>query len=472
MTSMITVTPTLPASPASTASGDNAQTGGDSEHFAGALSDALGHAGGNGGKQDGGAKATSSASSAAKSGKSSSAKSDDKANAEDAASDNAAELAASVAIAVAATAAENVAVQSAGKASASGAVDSVSSVAASTSAGAQGGLTAGSAASAATASSFAATLGTVANAATGTSTPTTSAPASVASDVSADAADSTKASTPALAVLVADASGAKIETSAPQTASAPAAESTATSGSATANPGAAPASTTTLPNAAPTQQSGARDASATEAVPVPVATASSDAAPRTDRHGSRESLSDSQDVVSQNTTPTAAQPVPVQAPQVQSVTPPSTVSSPPPVQHTLAQPELANTLSNLRLRGDGTHELTVQLHPAELGVVNVIAVLHGNTLNVTVAAADPAARAAITAALPQLQSQLDQSGFSGLDLSFGQPNPQTFAGQQQSQGTAPSSSTRASVDTAETTTTERPSRRVLSAGLDALDRWL
>ncbi len=103
-----------------------------------------------------------------------------------------------------------------------------------------------------------------------------------------------------------------------------------------------------------------------------------------------------------------------------------------PTHYTMVeQPELASALINLRSRGNGIHELTVQLHPADLGAVNVTAALLGNTLNVTISAADPAARAALSAtALPQLQQQLAQAGYNGLDLGLSQSGQQSYAGQQ------------------------------------------
>jgi flagellar hook-length control protein FliK len=79
-----------------------------------------------------------------------------------------------------------------------------------------------------------------------------------------------------------------------------------------------------------------------------------------------------------------------------------------------------------RLRGkDGTHELTVQLHPAELGAVNVNASIRDGALTVTVACADQSAHAAVAAALPHLQHELHSAGFTGVDVSLGQrsPNP-------------------------------------------------
>jgi flagellar hook-length control protein FliK len=82
-----------------------------------------------------------------------------------------------------------------------------------------------------------------------------------------------------------------------------------------------------------------------------------------------------------------------------------------------AQPNLVNTLAKLRAR-TGTHELEVQLHPAELGAVRVTASVQDGALTVTVACADGAARDAVTAALPHLHSELVHA-FNSLDVNVG-----------------------------------------------------
>jgi flagellar hook-length control protein FliK len=86
------------------------------------------------------------------------------------------------------------------------------------------------------------------------------------------------------------------------------------------------------------------------------------------------------------------------------------------------QPALTDSLARLRSRGDGSHELSVQLHPAELGAVNVSATIRDGQLTVTVACADDAALAAVTAALPALHHQLSCAGFGGVDVHFGGPS--------------------------------------------------
>ena len=81
------------------------------------------------------------------------------------------------------------------------------------------------------------------------------------------------------------------------------------------------------------------------------------------------------------------------------------------------QPALSGALTRLVHRGDGEHVLTVALHPAELGAVNVTAVVRGGQLAVSVACADPAAHAAVTAAMPSLQQDLNLAGFAAIDVS-------------------------------------------------------
>jgi hypothetical protein len=88
------------------------------------------------------------------------------------------------------------------------------------------------------------------------------------------------------------------------------------------------------------------------------------------------------------------------------------------------QPALTSALARLHVNGDGTQQLSVQLHPAELGAVSVTATISNGTLNVTVACADQAARAAVTAALPSLHHQLSAAGFTGVDVNFGGPSQQ------------------------------------------------
>ena len=128
------------------------------------------------------------------------------------------------------------------------------------------------------------------------------------------------------------------------------------------------------------------------------------------------------------------------------------------------------------MNANGTQQLTVQLHPAELGAVNVTATIDNGTLNVTVACADQAARAAVTAALPALHHQLSTAGFTGVDVSFGSQsqNAQQQTANRQGGDAQAAGTTGTGPDGA---TASRPAaqptpRRTAGAGTANLDRWL
>jgi hypothetical protein len=72
----------------------------------------------------------------------------------------------------------------------------------------------------------------------------------------------------------------------------------------------------------------------------------------------------------------------------------------------VTQPALEAALTTVRSRPSGIHELTVQLHPADLGAVRIVAVLSGDRLDVTVLCADHSAQQAVAAAVPALHDRL------------------------------------------------------------------
>ena len=163
-----------------------------------------------------------------------------------------------------------------------------------------------------------------------------------------------------------------------------------------------------------------------------------------------------------------------------TTTAPATTTAAASAQTTVAvpdpQPALTSALSRLRVGADGTQQLSVQLHPAELGAVNVTATISGGTLNVTVACADQAARAAVTAALPTLHHQLSTAGFTGVDVSFGSQsqNAQQQTGNRHSGDGQPTGTTGTGTDGATATrpATQPTPRRSAGAGTANLDRWL
>jgi flagellar hook-length control protein FliK len=133
--------------------------------------------------------------------------------------------------------------------------------------------------------------------------------------------------------------------------------------------------------------------------------------------------------------PAAVAPAAVQPPTATSAAAPVAAPAEPraPATPPVAQPALESALTRLRTRPSGTHELTVQLHPADLGAVRVVAILSGDRLDVTVLCADHSAQQAVAAAVPALHDKLaelrhvdisawaDQAGSGSADGSYREP---------------------------------------------------
>jgi flagellar hook-length control protein FliK len=79
-------------------------------------------------------------------------------------------------------------------------------------------------------------------------------------------------------------------------------------------------------------------------------------------------------------------------------------------------------IAPLRLDADGVHRLTVNLHPADLGPVQVVAEIRNGSVSVQLSGATEAGNDALRNAMDDLRRELEQSGFSNttLDLRQGQ----------------------------------------------------
>jgi flagellar hook-length control protein FliK len=132
-----------------------------------------------------------------------------------------------------------------------------------------------------------------------------------------------------------------------------------------------------------------------------------------------------------------------------------------------SQQPLTGALVNLRRR-NGTHELTVQLHPAELGAVSVRAVVHGTSLVVSVDCADAGGHAAVHAALSSLEQELRRSGFEGVSVTVGQQD-QGFA---RDTPTQPTTGGKAGRDTSDEPGARRENPHPRPGPDRGLDRWL
>jgi flagellar hook-length control protein FliK len=78
----------------------------------------------------------------------------------------------------------------------------------------------------------------------------------------------------------------------------------------------------------------------------------------------------------------------------------------------------------LRRDADGIHRLTVHLHPADLGMVSLVAEVRHGEVHLQLVGATEAGRDALREALPALRRDLQQGGFSECSLDLGQNTPQ------------------------------------------------
>ncbi len=74
--------------------------------------------------------------------------------------------------------------------------------------------------------------------------------------------------------------------------------------------------------------------------------------------------------------------------------------------------QLAPYLAALRRGPDGSHHISVLLHPAELGQVQVVVELRAGTVNLALSGAHEAARDALVGALPALRRELAEAGLT------------------------------------------------------------
>ena len=85
--------------------------------------------------------------------------------------------------------------------------------------------------------------------------------------------------------------------------------------------------------------------------------------------------------------------------------------------------QLVRSLGPLRSNADGTHRISLELHPAELGTVRVLVEMRSGTMHVQLSGGE-AARDAMRHALPDLRQQLDDLGITtgSLDVDQGPAN--------------------------------------------------
>ena len=88
-------------------------------------------------------------------------------------------------------------------------------------------------------------------------------------------------------------------------------------------------------------------------------------------------------------------------------------------------------IAPLRLDADGVHRLTVQLHPVDLGPVQVVAEIRNGDINVQLTSATDAGNDALRDAIGDLRRELQDAGFGNTTLDLRQGNPQQEQARQQ-----------------------------------------
>jgi flagellar hook-length control protein FliK len=109
---------------------------------------------------------------------------------------------------------------------------------------------------------------------------------------------------------------------------------------------------------------------------------------------------------------------------------PQAAPPPAPATPTPAAAQLATRIVPLRLDADGVHRLTVNLHPADLGPVQVVAEIRNGDISVQLTGGTDAGTEALRQGLDDLRRELENSGFGNCSLDLRQGNAQQQGRQQ------------------------------------------
>jgi flagellar hook-length control protein FliK len=126
-----------------------------------------------------------------------------------------------------------------------------------------------------------------------------------------------------------------------------------------------------------------------------------------------------------------------------------------------AAAQLAMRIAPLRLDADGVHRLTVHLHPADLGPVQVVAEIRNGDINLQLTGSTDAGTEALRHSLDDLRRELTESGFRNTTLDLRQGNPQQDQARQQFASSTygpPRRDTAPVPETPDTTPTVRPAQ--------------
>lgn len=115
----------------------------------------------------------------------------------------------------------------------------------------------------------------------------------------------------------------------------------------------------------------------------------------------------------------AAHPVvaPVAATRAEALV--SVDAPPPPVAPASIPDQIVSAVVPLHGRGDGRHEITLELRPDDLGIIRVEVSVEHQTVHLTFHAAEPATSRLLSAALPDLRTALADAGLTAGQVGVG-----------------------------------------------------
>jgi flagellar hook-length control protein FliK len=101
-----------------------------------------------------------------------------------------------------------------------------------------------------------------------------------------------------------------------------------------------------------------------------------------------------------------------------SLTTPASAPTGPPVPMEPPSTQIAGPILALRAGGDGTHQLLIALHPAELGPINVHVRIVEGAMTIQLASGNDVAHQTLRAAMPELHWELQSAGLAGTQVSL------------------------------------------------------
>jgi flagellar hook-length control protein FliK len=138
--------------------------------------------------------------------------------------------------------------------------------------------------------------------------------------------------------------------------------------------------------------------------------------------------------------------------------------------------QLAEPILNLRAAGDGVHRVMIQLHPVDLGPVNVELRMHDGAVTIAMTSGNEATRDTVRAALGHLHHELASAGLTDVRVSVDGTAADLAGRQQRQQEFGEWSRPKSSRDVMPTFASDReqPSQpvRLRIESTTGVDRWL